>query len=233
MTRAEFIEWVEFHVRATAADDRTLDALLANEEVVCGDAWKTTLKELKLATQSLVAHNKTPTFANEHLKAIGLELIELRNDRRREQSQRPVEANCSTCGGLGIVAVPHPRCVYNGRLVTYMRDEVDYGYVATVGVICEACPAGKAEWDREERRVSELSESEKRRRGRTPTLSAYHRIVHGADGVALLREHNAYLARQARGRQSEADRTAAFAAQFPGIARRAGIGSQQPEESIP
>lgn len=231
MNHDDFLAWVEFHMKATAANEQTLDALLTNEEIICGDAWRTSLKELKLATQSLIAHNRAPTFANEHLKAVGTEILFLRETLRRDKP-KPDAVACDLCGGHGLIPVPHPRCISAGRLVTYMRDEVDYGYVATCFVICEACPAGRAEWEVEERRVSEASEAEKRKRPRMMTLSRYSQVVN-ADGVQLLREHDAYTARQARGKVSEEQRVREFAAAYQGLAKRAGLTVETPEEAIP
>ncbi len=232
MTNADFTSWVEFHRVCTGAGVEAVETLIANRPIF-DDPWRTNLTELKLVTQSLVAHGRIPNWPNEHLKLVGTELLFLRESHRRDLP-KPAATDCPLCSGFGLVPVPMPRCVWDGRLVTYMRDEVDYGYVATCFVTCDDCPAGREARNLEQRRIADASEAEKRKRGRMPTMAEYTRNIGGADGVALLREHNEWLARQSRPKgMSDEQRAREFAAMYPGLAKRAGIGAPEMEESTP
>lgn len=179
MTDTEFETWVAHHCEATGADIKPATTLLANRGVFVAD-WRATAAELAECTRRLVAHRKVPRWANEHTDAVGRELKQLREERagddKPDHSAAYYEApKCALCGGSGLVAVPLPKCVSQGRLMVHPGG---YAGVLTGAVLCDerGCAAGQAARDREGR-------VERPR----PSLRAYLTHFGGHDLVALLR----------------------------------------------
>jgi hypothetical protein len=85
-----FPNWVDMYCTATGAGQWTKDALLADESIVIG-TWKATPEELGEVTSRLIARAKVPDKTSEHIKALGLGLIALRDERK-------VAANSQTNG---------------------------------------------------------------------------------------------------------------------------------------
>jgi hypothetical protein len=101
-----FPGWVEIYRTATGADQRTVAALLADEAIVLG-TWKATPEELGEVTTRLIARCQVPSFAPDHIKALGRGLLALREERaaaRKVEQQRVADCGCAACNGG--VAVP-------------------------------------------------------------------------------------------------------------------------------
>jgi hypothetical protein len=195
MNDYDFNQWLSYHLLATGSQSKAdvADSLLANQDIIAGPTWGASLVELMECSRRLVATCRVPGFADEHLKAVGLELIALRKDASRAASEfrRPIPngPKCPTCDGDGWVTVPLVRCVWHGQLVTYRdRDGLDHGYVPTGAVTCDDCDAGRRERDIEADRVNKMRAKFSGATGR-PTYTQYTALVNGADGVALLKEH--------------------------------------------
>lgn len=198
-----FLAWSRWYVEATGADANAAKAVLANREVIVG-VWGATDAELRDATLRLVAAGKVPSFANEHTNALFVQLLALRaeaNSAAAAQRREAVEAApaCPLCGGSGWVSVPHPRCVWDGRLVCYPGTNG----VVTVAVLCDLpdCAAGFAARDAEDRRVRELEGKDEARLRRQPRRPTYGRVVshfRGLDVAELLREYERDRAERSR-----------------------------------
>jgi len=206
-----FLSWVRFHVTATAADPSAAEALVANRGIITGEAWAATDKELRACTARLVARCATPKFPNEHVDAIGLELVALRKHREPLPALSPDDPQCPLCEGIGQVTVIHPGCVWSGRVVRHRT----LGTVMTCAVLCDQCPRG--------RRLIDLDRADDRRWPRQLTLGGYFSRIGGIDGVQLLKDHDRELAFVGRGGLSDAARRRAFAAEFPRAAQAAGL----------
>lgn len=214
-----FLAWVDRHCLATAADASAAGAIIANRAIIEGEPWFATAAELADCTRRLVATNRTPKFGNEHVDAVGRELIALRSDARDIQRAAPPTA-CASCGGTGWASVPHPECVYERRLVCYPGSRAVY----TSAVLCD-CTAGQAATELEDRRYQQAEAKERVRRPHSGNLHDYHARFQ-VDGPALLREYARAQAVKARN-QTEPGTT--LGELFPNLARKlAGIG--QPQE---
>lgn len=178
-----FVSWIGSYIATTGADTNTATLLMSNRNVIV-DHWRATLAELQECTTRLVVGMRVPKFPNEHTDAIGRELIRLRAERKARAQAAP-PADCRLCNGVGWVVVPHPSCVAHGQLATYHSTRGVY----TVAVICTECTTGRTALEAEGRRVAAASEAGLGRRPHRLTLDRYTALVHGADGAALLREH--------------------------------------------
>jgi hypothetical protein len=215
--RAMFMVWVGDHCRRCGSTDgATAEVLIENRDAILG-RHRATTDELAEVTVRLVAAGRVPKWANEHTNAVIAELKALREDAAADNRDIPA-ADCPTCGGFGWVTVPHPLCVWGGRLVTY-RDAagVDHGRVVTVAVTCDACPKGRAERDAEAVRAQQPPTRDRKVPPRRPTLAQYAAGVGGADGPALLREYERAAAERSR-RDPTAGQT--YAQMFPDLARK-------------
>lgn len=227
MPDADFFAWVEFHVLATGADDRVAETLAVNKPIVTGESWNTSLAELKLATQRLVLHHRTPKFTNEHLDAVGLELVAMRREAAADsRAARPQSgADCPECGGAGHAVVLHPYCVFDGHAANYRdpRTGESRPQVLTVAVLCDAagCGAGHHARNAEDRRVEGATEGQLRQRPRLMTLSRYSALIGGHDGVRLLREYERVLAERGRQVAGPGEGLAALSPRLAAMARRA------------
>ena len=206
-----FLSWVRFHVAATAADPAAAEALLANRPIITGETWHATESELRTCTARLVARCATPKFPNEHVDAVGLELIALRKHREPMPALPPDAPACPLCEGMGQVTVVHPGCVWRGRVVRHRT----LGTVMTCAVLCDQCPRGG--------RLIDLNRHDDRRWPRQLTWDRYLTRTGGIDGVELLRQHERERAFVGRGGLSDAERRKLFAAEFPGAAKAAGL----------
>lgn len=187
-----FDGWVDLHCQATGANAAARDAILANRDNFV-DRWNSTAAELGEVTARLVGSLRTPKFPNEHCDAVGRELVALRAelaDRARKAARGFDDGPpaCDACGGDGLVSVPHPRCVSNGRMI---RDPETGAYL-TGSVLCDRphCDAGRLARDRETSRRDD--------KPRRLTLGALQHRLGGCDLVAMLRDHEREQARLAR-----------------------------------
>lgn len=87
MESAEFYEWMERHVRATAASNHTekLSEILVENEEVIFQQWKATAIELGICTDRLVGGGRIPRFPDGHMNAIKAELDNLRRENARRK----------------------------------------------------------------------------------------------------------------------------------------------------
>jgi hypothetical protein len=211
MDAAGYYEWVRLHAQATGASPEAKLALGSDivRDVILGAG--ATGAELGEVTARLIRRGETPRWANEHGDAVVLELRALRAERavapvmEHPPGDPTVFEGCPTCGdGRGWVTVPHPLCVFQGRLCLHP----DNGKVVTVAVICGTCEPGRRAAAAEQTRgVAE----------QRPTLARYGRRVYGADGIRLLADYDRQRAAQARG---GAPAGAGFRQMFPTLARR-------------
>lgn len=196
-----YFAWVAMHVEATAGGNEATAALIAAKDVAT-DIWTATEEELWECTNRLLRTMRTPKFANEHVDAVGLELVALRSDRVKQSHPSPQSDSafvCESCRGLGMIVVPHPLCVSQGKLVNFrLRDGTDYGRIQCIAVICDECPQGEAEMSAQHRRSQLATESEEWKRKKHMSLSTYRAAIDHADGIELLRKHTDKQAADAR-----------------------------------
>ncbi len=198
-----FREWVIAHGRATAADPSAGVALMSNRAIIVGEPWLATELELHECTRRLVAKRATPKFPNEHVDAVGLELIELRKERTRPTlPAASSEASCPICSGTGEAIGVHPGCVWGGRVVKHR----ECGRVMSCAVLCDQCEIG--------RRLITLNRAKDNKQWRM-TLDKYYRVLNGLDGVELLKEYEQEQARLGRAGMTEAQRLADFKKKYP------------------
>ena len=194
--------WLELHCKAMGVDgsqptgQAVIDVFVTNRSVVL-DHWKATGAELGECTARIAARNETPRFPNEHLGAVGTMLIAIREERDRPPLAPlppPEERACWQCHGLGVVVIPHPSCVWEGRLIIG-----PLGYFTTTVALCDrpGCEAGERELLLEQRR-----DETRIRPGRIPKLMGVKRRL-GCDVVALMRDYE----EQQRARLRDANRT--------------------------
>lgn len=90
-----FQDWVDTYCTSTGAGQWTKNALLADESIVLG-TWEATPEELGEVATRLIARAQVPDKTSEHIKALGLGLIALRDERKaaRNAQQRAVNPNC-------------------------------------------------------------------------------------------------------------------------------------------
>jgi hypothetical protein len=186
ITDGDFADWVEFHTTATGAPPGVAEMFGKNRETL-GGRFRATLSELCDVTNEIVLSGKIPKYANEHLEAVIREVRRARDERAVKA--RPDAADddytrppTCACGGTGLVVVPHPKCVWNGKLVLNRPG----GRVLTTAVMCDAagCVAGaRVRKDEAERQRKEND------RGDRFTLSNYHRRVGLSNGPAALAEY--------------------------------------------
>lgn len=203
-----FLDWVDVYCTATGADQRAAEALRANASVVV-EHWRATIEELGEVATRLVASGRTPKFANEHLDALGRELVALRKERATAERPTPgdFDSECAACGGSGFAVVPVRACVWQGRLVLHKMHK----RVVTCAVLCDrtGCTAGERARDCEHRRRDD--------KPRRPTLSQCEHAA-GVDLAGMTRLFEREVAKRARDGGSESERFAAFAGAYPRIA---------------
>lgn len=192
-----YTSWVLEHAKATAAGPDAVDAMLAAEEVV--RFWSATADELQECTRRLIRTFRTPKFPNEHIDAVGRELVLLRQERTRAEFSTPAPSGgyyqCPNDCTDGQLIVPHPRCVLQGRIVPYSITLPNgmvsrYGYVARIVVLCDMCPRGEAEIMAQARRSQLATGPDQDYRKKTlMSLATYTARIDHCDGLALLREY--------------------------------------------
>ena len=195
-TASWYFSWVGFHRERTAAQPDAVAALLANEETAI-ETWEATHDELCECTKRLVATRRTPKFANEHVDAVGTELIAMRAERERAgfmlATQQPAAGECPMrCDG--------------GELIAPMVDAVLGGRIFPVCVVlCDMCQRGKAETiaqDRRKNQAGPMKEDAWKKKTLMP-LSKYVERCNGRDGITMLREHEARTAAAIRANRGE------------------------------
>jgi hypothetical protein len=216
VTQSEFDSWCAYHVRATGADDKTLETLITDQSIIAGEAWGATAEELTAVTNGLIARCKVPRFPNEHISAVGIELMRLRDERNardRQQRQQSDPEECAACDGTGFATIPTRACVWNGEIQCL----IGTSRVSTGAVLCDrpGCAAGRRTRDSESRRTDD--------RPRQMILSKAESIAGVRDLPGLLREYERNRAAAIRGKQTDAERVAEFAKTYPELAKRSGL----------
>lgn len=177
-----FAEWATFYVGAIGHTDRTRAVLMAAKHHLVFEL-RATLAELGEVLTRQLAGARVPAFPAEVTNALVTDLRALREERaaqtRPDHSEEYYAGpRCPFCGITGLVTVPHPRCVWQGRIVCYPGTR----RVVTVAVLCDApdCARGREVRDREA----------KRDRPRL-TLTRYFALPQfgGLDALHLLHEH--------------------------------------------
>jgi len=186
VTDSDFADWVTFHTNSTGASERVRLTVTANRQVFTGD-WGATLAELCEVTGRLVKGKRLPKFPELHPTAIGDELIAIRTEiASAARATGEGAPSCPDCAGSGLVVVPHPKCVWRGRLVI---DRLTRKVLTTSAVCCRPeCAAG----------VRIANEEEARPHGkRRPLLKDCNRSA-GCDLVELLRKYDSQEAERTR-----------------------------------
>lgn len=202
-----FKGWIRAHCKATAAGVEVAESLFSNAEIITGETWSATEDELHACTSRLVSRMETPRFPNEHMDAVGRELVSLRQERSRP-SLPPMPADapeCPLCSNMGQVVVIHPGCVWRGRVVKHR----DSGRVLTCAVYCDQCAIG--------RRLITMNRTKDQNQWGL-TLDSYFKRIGGLDGVGLLKEYEGELAWIGRGKVNDEQRRREFAVMYPRIA---------------
>lgn len=189
-----YSQWVTIHCHQLGqAEFGTVhDTLTANREVMV-ERHRARAAELAEVTMRLAGSGKPLRWPNEHLPEVVSELRRLREDLADEARNAGPPADeegpsCEVCGGMGWVTVPHPSCVWQGRVVVPRGRKG----IVTTAVTCDRCPKGQAEHDAERRR--DADDDRRKKPGRRLSETEYMRLVGGADGNDLYRH---YLADQA------------------------------------
>ncbi len=212
-----FLGWIETHCRATGSGADVGDVLLANRRIITSEPWYADEGEMWDATNRLVSSGRTPKFANEHMDALYRELREIRAVRQaeaersysRQWNDPEARPKCDLCDGTTLVVAPHPRCIWQGRIVNHPVNGVFY----SVSVLCDLCDVGREACQREDDRVNRSKEHELRKRPRQLTLGRYTSTIHGHDGVFLMRQHEKDQAEHVR--RTQGGGAAEFAKMYP------------------
>lgn len=188
-----YSQWVSLHCGKLGQGEHgtVYETLRVNRDTLVG-RHRAGAAELAEVTMRLAASGRPVKWANEHLPEVVTELRRLREDAADEaRNAVPVEVegpSCEVCGGCGWVTVPHPSCVWQGRVVVPRGRRG----IITTAVTCDRCPKGQAEQDAERRRDDE--DGRRVKIGRRLSEREYMRLIGGADGNDLYRQ---YLADQA------------------------------------
>lgn len=146
MNVAQFAESVDGYCVAVGANAGVKEHLNANHRVIVG-AWKVTHRELSECAFRFVRDCRIPNWPKEHSEAIGREVDAIRKEKLAAMRPVRTEHECPVCHGIGVVIVPHPCCVHQGRITGYYdhRARIRRREVVTVSVICTApkCWAGQ------------------------------------------------------------------------------------------
>lgn len=195
MTPEKFKDCVAAYCTATGASAAVAETLVANYRSIV-TTWKCTLAEIMEVASRLVSRGRIPTWANEHLKAIGLELDEIRSEVRLRSLPPENPNECNFCKGIGWIIVPHPCCIYRGKVEFYYNPTTKERRqaVLTMAVLCDNydCRAGASA----QAASNEYADSKKKPRCRT--FSNYTNLIGGHDGIAALNEWDSELAARMR-----------------------------------
>lgn len=186
MTPDAFASWIATYCTAIGAGPGVAEVLGANYKSIVL-AWKANDRELGEIAFRLVSGKRIPKWPNEHLSAIGNELDAIRADQSAKTRPARTEHGCPVCEGLGLVVVPHPCCVYQGRVTGYYdhRARVRRREVVTVAVICSASKC----WAGERAVQANWAYADERKKPKLLTMDAYMRRVGlGFEPTIALRE---------------------------------------------
>lgn len=146
MNPEQFAESVAVYCTAVGANIGVKEHLIANYRVIVG-AWKVTYRDLGEIAFRFVRDKRIPNWPKEHSEAIGRELDAIRAEQSAKLRPDRTAHECSVCEGIGLVVVPHPCCVHEGRVSGYYdhRARIRRREVVTVSVVCTApkCWAGE------------------------------------------------------------------------------------------
>lgn len=146
MTPEQFAESVSVYCTAVGAGIGVKEHLIANYRVIVG-AWKVTHRDLSECAFRFVRDKRIPNWPKEHSEAIGREVDIIRREKLAAMRPERTEHACPVCEGIGLVVVPHPCCVHDGRVTGYYdhRARIRRRDVVTISVVCTApkCWAGE------------------------------------------------------------------------------------------
>jgi hypothetical protein len=189
----DFDQWVTYHTNATGGGEATAKILEANRKLFALRI-RTTLAELCLVTDAIVESGRIPEWPREHLAAVIAGVRRAREEAAAVERPDPATdgytraPRCPACGGCGLVVVPHPACVSNGRLCWVKRYPKR---VLTTAVACDdrGCKAGV--------RVLEKQNPD----FPLVTHDAYRRATGMMDGPAALASRERFEAEKIRERE--------------------------------
>lgn len=201
MTPEEYRDAVETYCTVTGGSAAVGETLRSHHRTIVGK-WKATGRELGEVAFRLVESKEIPNWPREHLAAIGTELDKLRAERAARMRPERTAHTCTVCEGIGLVVVPHPCCVYQGRIIGFYdaRSRIRRREVVTCAVICTAakCWAGE--------RALQAS-----RQGEKPpllTMDSYlRRVGVHVEPTVLLREWQLDQAKRSRAAEEKAATT--------------------------
>lgn len=186
MTEAIFSEFVATYCTATGANAGVREHLLANYRVLIG-AWKMTPRDFSEVSFRLVAGNRVPNWPREHTEAIGRELDAIRAERIAATHAKRDPHECPVCDGRGLVIVPHPCCIFRGKVSGYYnpRTKERRDSVSTCAVLCTAPKC----WAGENARASNRRWAEETGKPKLLTMDQYlERVGYGTEPTVALRE---------------------------------------------
>lgn len=190
-------QWVYLHCTqfGQAEHGTVFESLRANRETLV-DRLHATGADLAEVTMRIAASGAPLRWPNEHLPEVVKAIRDLRAERAAEQREPPAEhaeVRCGPCGDSGWVVVPHPACVWQGRVVAKRGCRG----VFTVAVTCSRCEKGLAMQAGERRREAEQGD---RGKGHPRRLSEQEHmgLIGGHDGHDLYARYLAERAEDAR-----------------------------------
>lgn len=186
MTAVEYAETVAIYCKVTGAGPGVAETLSLHHRTIVGK-WRATGRELGEVAYRLAESKDIPTWPNEHLKAIGSELDRLRAEQAIAQRPKRTEHECLICDGIGLVIVPHPCCIFRGKITGFYdaRAKIRRRDVVTIAVICTAPKC----WAGERQLQSNRNYADESKKPRLLTMDGYlRRVGNYIEPTVLLRE---------------------------------------------
>lgn len=187
---------IDAYCTAVGANAGVKEHLIANYRVLVG-AWKITHRDLGECAFRFVRDKRIPNWPKEHSEAIGREVDAIRKEKLAGMRPPRTEHECPVCDGIGVVIVPHPCCVHQGRITGYYdhRARIRRREVVTVSVVCTAPRC----WAGERAGVSDREYADGKGKPKLLTMDAYlRRVGVSFEPTIALREWEAEQATKSR-----------------------------------
>lgn len=204
MNETVFATCVEEYCIATGAGIGVREHLLANYRVIVG-SWKIRATDIREIAFRFVNEKRTPNWPKDHTEAIGKELDAIRKAQIAATQAKQGGDECPVCNGIGIVVVPHPCCIFRGKVCDYYnpRTKEKRAKVYTCAVICTApkCWAGSNAKSSNQRWADETNKP------KLLTMDQYiERVGYGTEPTVALREWEHEQAQASRKAEPITDR---------------------------
>lgn len=217
MEQADYDQWSERYAATfgmTSDADAAMFAAWFEVFTACGY----TLAELAAARMAIA--RRPPTYRSEHLAAIHAAVRDARLTESRKRAADPLPGDrgaCSLCGDSGMVTVPHPQQITQGRW-----QGAALGYRATAAVAC-SCHAGQAVLAVYDGRSPEF----KSRIARPMALAEYQRIAPRWKTLLAGRDADNLAGSRADDAAKRADKAAPLAKSVRAVIGRIGDGRRR------